>query len=799
MGNFEAGTVIARLRLVASDFASGMARAERQTAELRAGLERVSQSFNTIRNQAAVGLASVVGGLALATREGAKFDDALTNVAAITRATSEELAELEKIARSAGATTVFSATEAASAMFNLASQGVKGAQAFDDLLNPILAASAALRRGIEPTAATTLATIKQFGLEFSDASRVVNVFSAANEASTLNLERITDGLKVGGPVAKRFGIDLEEAVAVIGTLTDAGIQATEAGTAFRNILLNLTKTTPKAARALNKAGLGAARIAELIKDPIRLFEELNKAQFTNAELQEIFGKRAFTAAGILIDENKALDKLTKNLKKNTNSAFEIAERQLKSFGNQMLLMKSAIVETALELFRSLEPALRDMVSTLREGFLALATWISENRELVGSIAMWTVGILAAVTVVATLIGSAATLGIAFIGIQAAIGAVLPIMSGLSTALTGISVKMLLLKAGALGAAAAIGISIGNAINKAVKAFPDIDKALSDTIASMTGLLKGVEQARVEIQTDFSKALRQAAKNMENLASVRIIPFRAIEAIEKTGIAFENVSPAIKRAIKEGRTMADVMRALIVEADKLDKALVLPPKVPVPPPAGDEDGKEDPAAQVDQVVTLGDRIREVLGNMDLLMNGIKSLAQGLTSDFTNFFESILTGSKSAADALKALGKAILQSIVRTFAQIIAKILVVVALMALVKALFGPKALNIVAAALGVSDGGGTGSKKLPGKQFGMIPAREDMAVAVQEGEAIITQDAVASLGGAAGVAALNQGQGGGNNINITVPIEAPMGVTPDQVERLRDILSQAGQEFSGGIA
>lgn len=817
---FEAGSVVARLRLITTDFSKGIKDAQSQTEGLRAGLEQVAGAFGRVAAVSGVALAALTGGLALATRKGAQFDDSLTNVGAILRSNNKELAELENIAIQAGEATVFSATQAADAMFNLASQGINTTESFEDLLGPILNAAAALRRGVQPVAALTLATIKSFGLENDEAARVVNIFSAANEASTLNLERLEAGLKTIGPTAASFGVEIETTVALLGTLTDRGLQAEEAGTALRNIFLSLNKTTPKARKLLEKVGFTQERIAKLLPTPIKLFKELGKTQLSNAQINEIFGKRAFASATILLKSADAAAALTDKIS-GTQSATEIAELQLRSFGNQMKLMSSAIESAAIALFRSLEPALRDIVASARAAFLAVADFVKQNPALVAGVTKATLVILAIVTALSTLIAIAASAGIAILGVKVA-------MAGLGGSAAAATVKvialkgsMLLLKVGALGVALAIGIGIGTAINKLIEnVFPKLDKALDDLIAKMFGFEKSMRGARVETGTKLSSALRKAARDMEALSSVRVIPGRVKVIIEKTGIAFENLSPPIKRAIENGRNFGVVIAALIAEADKLDKALKIIAEAPQPiegmvegraePPVGGVEPTGAEAAEVaggGEAIFMGltpERIEELRNSMmafQTVLDGIQGLVGGIEQGFVSFFQSIFDGSKSAADALKGLGKAILASIVRTFAIVLGKIVAISVIMFVVKSIFGQAGLNIVAAALGVgtksSPGGGGGGGKVKGAQFGLLPPGEDILVGIRREEGVLTGRGVEAVGGAAGLADLNAGGGVGGTTTITNILQAPLVATAEAVEAFRELGSEARREFAGG--
>jgi len=214
---FEAGNVVVRLSLIARGFTQGVNAAQQKTEALRQSLDQVSQGLSGIATRSAAAFAGLTAGIAIATKIGSDFQDAIVNVGAVAGASGKQLQNLEKIALDAGDATKFSATEAARAMFNLASQGVKSADAFKNLLKPALDLAAASQSNVNFTSEALLTTLKAFDLEFDEASRVANIFSAANENSALTAERLAAALR---PVAGLAG-GLGEGVGILEGLRSA--------------------------------------------------------------------------------------------------------------------------------------------------------------------------------------------------------------------------------------------------------------------------------------------------------------------------------------------------------------------------------------------------------------------------------------------------------------------------------------------------------------------------------------------------------------------------------------------------
>ena len=123
MGTFRAGTIQGVLELSSKRFVSGLRRADKATEDFRGSLEKLSAGLGGIASRAGVAFAGLAAGIGLATKVGSDFQDEIVNVGAVAGVAGKGLQDLEKIALEAGDATKFSATEAAQAMFNLASQG----------------------------------------------------------------------------------------------------------------------------------------------------------------------------------------------------------------------------------------------------------------------------------------------------------------------------------------------------------------------------------------------------------------------------------------------------------------------------------------------------------------------------------------------------------------------------------------------------------------------------------------------------------------------------------------------------
>lgn len=145
-------------------------------------------------------------------------------------------------------------TEVAQALVNVTALGISFENALE--IVDIAARGAAAGIGSLDNAATLLVTTnRQFGLSFEDSViTMAKLVAVANEAS-FNINDMREALSIAGPQAASLGFSLEETAAAMAIMRDAGLDASEAGTAMRNFLIRIQNPTSEAAEKLEELGI----------------------------------------------------------------------------------------------------------------------------------------------------------------------------------------------------------------------------------------------------------------------------------------------------------------------------------------------------------------------------------------------------------------------------------------------------------------------------------------------------------------------------------------------------------------
>jgi len=149
-----------------------------------------------------------------------------------------------------------------------------------------------------------------FGIAATDAASVADVLAAASSRSNTDVEQLGTAMSFVGPVASALEIEMSDAAAAIGVLSDAGIQGSSAGTGLRRVLSSLANPTGEAKTALEGLGLELERLNPQTNDITEIVQRLSNAGLSAADALTIFGDRGGPAILALTSQTGRLRELT---------------------------------------------------------------------------------------------------------------------------------------------------------------------------------------------------------------------------------------------------------------------------------------------------------------------------------------------------------------------------------------------------------------------------------------------------------------------------------------------------------
>jgi TP901 family phage tail tape measure protein len=346
----------------------------------------------------AIGIAGAVSvaGLGLALRdtidEGANFERTMVFAAAqfpgMIKQGTKEFDALSIAARKVGDETEFSSQDAAEGLTLLATAGLSAKAAIAALPKVVNFATASK---VEFARASDIAnnTMGAFSLTSKDAtknaanmSRVMDVLTRAAADSTTNVEELFDAVKMGGTVANSAGTSLEQFVGYAEALAGVGIKGGDAGTAIRNMFLELGAPSTSAVKGMNALGVklaktksGAIDMTATVGRFAKATAKMTKAQKI-AALGNVFGARTIGPFIALMDAGVGtIDDFKMSLEKAGGTTEGMAKLLSADTLGALRNFSSLIDGVKLDVFTAIRPVLLDIIKATSE-------WVTQNRELI---------------------------------------------------------------------------------------------------------------------------------------------------------------------------------------------------------------------------------------------------------------------------------------------------------------------------------------------------------------------------------------------------------------------------------
>lgn len=284
--------------------------------------QKITKTFNKLSRFAQAGLGLGVGFLAREAINIVKdYEQSLADLSAVMNTTKSNQLLLRKDSERLGASTAKSATEVVGLQEEFARLGFVTPQIIA-MTEATISGSIAMNGELSETAMLVGAVVKTFD-NFSsiDTPDIIDKMTLSTQKSALNFEKLKTGLPIVSGAANAAGIPFERLLALMGKLSDAGIDASSSSTALRNIFLDSAKK-----------GHTYTQILQNI--------EKNQNKLTAAN--DAFGKRGAVSATILSGKLQEVDKFTTLLtEKFSGAAKTAAETRLDTFAGSLTLLSSA--------------------------------------------------------------------------------------------------------------------------------------------------------------------------------------------------------------------------------------------------------------------------------------------------------------------------------------------------------------------------------------------------------------------------------------------------------------------------
>ena len=262
-----------------------------------------------------------------------KFEFQMAKVKATTGATEKDFKKLTATAKQLGRTTFFTSSQVGELQMNYAKLGFTTSEILD-AQEATLRLATATGSDLARAAVVAGAAVRGFNLDASETERVVDVMAVAFTSSALDIEKFQTSMTKVAPIAAGAGISIESTSAVMGKLTDAGIEASIAGTSLRNIFLKMQDSSSDLSQHL---GFTIKSSADLEKALI----QLNKEGLSNEEIMGLVDIRQVAAFATMVNGTDSILDLTDALEQANGAAQEMADIMADTLEGDIITAKSA--------------------------------------------------------------------------------------------------------------------------------------------------------------------------------------------------------------------------------------------------------------------------------------------------------------------------------------------------------------------------------------------------------------------------------------------------------------------------
>ena len=326
----------------------------------------------------AVGVAALALSFKAALNPAIKFEQSMKDLQAVAFGSADatvpvvkNMALLSEQSKKLGASTAFSATQAAEGQIFLAKAGFKTNQILKTMPSLLDLASAS-GTDLGRTSDILSDLLGAFGKKAEESGKLADILGAATSSANVDMETLFETLKVAAPIGIAAGQSMEGITTATALLGNVGIKGSMAGTALKNAFVNLASPAAAGAKTLKDLGISVSDVNGNMLPLEKILVSFGKKAKNLSQIQRIkafdavFGKRAMAGA---INLEKAVTsgdfaKMLKNLQNSEGVAKKMAKIRMDSTEGSIVQLMSAVEGIAIAFGSILTPILRTLAETI---------------------------------------------------------------------------------------------------------------------------------------------------------------------------------------------------------------------------------------------------------------------------------------------------------------------------------------------------------------------------------------------------------------------------------------------------
>lgn len=379
--SISAGTIMAYMDLDMSSFNSAIDMAGEQLSGFASGgvagaLGSIGAAAETAGRALTLGVtAPLMTAAGAAIQTGMQFDASMSNVYGLMSSlnlSQDQMDALRDTAREMGATTKFSASEAADAMGYMALAGWDDAQVIAGIPG-VLNLAAAANMDLAKASDIVTDTMTPFGMAAERAGEAADVFAYAQANSNTTVEALGEAMKYAAPTADAFGMTLQDTAAAMGVLANAGIKGSQGGTTLNAMLRDMKNNAKNGAIAIGKTKVALTNADGSYRSYAAIIRDIDKATSSmtasqrDAALGAIFGDESLKGILATLKQGPdALDAMTEGMYACGSAAEDMAATMGDNLKGDLAILESGAQDMAIALSDWLMPAARGVVQGITD-------------------------------------------------------------------------------------------------------------------------------------------------------------------------------------------------------------------------------------------------------------------------------------------------------------------------------------------------------------------------------------------------------------------------------------------------
>ena len=537
------GTAVAYLELDSSKFQKGFKSAyndlkvfgdKSATAEQK--FKGLSSAFATVGSTMSRSVTLPLAGVgAAALKAGTDFESAMSQVAATMGTTTDKIQNLSKFAQHMGATTAFSATQAAEGLNVLAQSGLTAEeqmQALPEVLN--LAAAGNL--SLADSSTYVVGTLKGFGKGMDEAKRVTDLVAKGATMANTDVRGLGTALSSSSATAKSYGQNMDSVTLSLLRLAEQNITGEEAATALNRAMMDLYTPTSTAKKALDELGVSVYDAQGNARDFNDVVDELNgKLSGMSEEERNAYKNTIFTTYGLqafnkmTVSSTEKVNDFKEGLKDANDSALKQAQTQLDNLKGDITLFKSALEGAGIVISNVLIPNIRNFIQWLTN----LVTKFNELSEEQQSFIVKVGLVIAAIGPVLLILSKVAS----------TIGTIITVVKTANGVIGSVTKTIQLLSMGQSALITDMG-GIPSVITKIVTSFSSVIAPALGVVAvigTLVAMFVTLWKTNEEFRNNITKTFNRMRGLFERFAD------GVVQRINELGFNFESITEVISAA------------------------------------------------------------------------------------------------------------------------------------------------------------------------------------------------------------------------------------------------------------